>query len=227
MNKALNNPNRRTLLKRSIVTGAAALVSVSACSKSSSSASQGSSTAVPTPAEIEGPFYPLTPQKDKDFDLTRLDGKDGVAQGQAVFIEGQVLDTRNQPIENATVDLWQANAAGKYRHPHDASTAPLDPYFQGWAIVQSGKNGEFRFKTIIPGAYAVSNEWTRPPHIHFKVSKKGFLEVITQMYFPNQTLNKTDLLLQRKTPEEQNLMVAKTVDGKAHTLKFNIVLQAV
>lgn len=223
--------------------GAIALISASACSRSSGPIADitpginpentpdtphnNSATARPTPAEIEGPFYPVIQQKDKDFDLTIVEGKSGVAQGQAVFIEGLVLDTSNKPIENATVDLWQANAAGKYRHPHDSSNAPLDANFQGWAIVQSGKNGEFRFKTIIPGAYAVSNEWTRPPHIHFKVTKKGYLEVITQMYFPHQSLNKKDYLLQRKTATEQALMIAKPVDGKVNTLKYNIVLEAV
>jgi protocatechuate 3,4-dioxygenase beta subunit len=89
-------------------------------------------------------------------------------------MKGSVRDTDGQSVEDVTVDLWQANAAGRYRHPHDPNTAPLDEDFQGWAIVPSGKDGEFRFKTVFPGVYPAGEGWVRPPHIHFKVSKRGF-----------------------------------------------------
>ena len=85
----------------------------------------------PTPSEIKGPFYPVTPQKDKDFDLTQFEQRKERAKGVVVVIEGQVLDTAAQPLEDATVDIWQANAAGRYRHPHDSNPAPLDDNFQG------------------------------------------------------------------------------------------------
>lgn len=173
-----------------------------------------------TPPETKGPFYPITPQKDKDFDLTSIVGKKGQAKGQ-------VVDEDSNPIENATVDIWQANAAGRYRHPHDSNPAPLDSNFQGWAIVQSGKKGMFKFKTIIPGAYPASRKWMRPPHIHFKVSKRGYTELVTQMYFPGNELNKADLLLQRKSKSEQSLMVAKNVIGKPNTLEYTVILSSV
>ena len=179
----------------------------------------------PTPPEIEGPFYPVTPQKDKDFDLTQVDGRSGTAKGDVVWIEGQIVDTAGAPIEDASVDLWQANAAGRYRHPHDPNTAPLDPNFQGWAIVPSGKQGKFKFKTIVPGSYPASRGWTRPPHIHFKVTKKGYVELITQMYFPGHELNEKDLLLQRKGKAEQKLMIAKQVATDPTTYRYQIVLQ--
>jgi len=177
-----------------------------------------------TPPEIEGPFYPLTPQKDMDFDLTSVIGREGTAQGQVVFIEGQVVDQNSNPVEDATVDIWQANAAGRYRHPHDTNPAPLDPDFQGWAIVQSGKQGKFKFKTIVPGAYPVNKDWTRPPHIHFKVSKRGYSELTTQMYFPANELNSTDILLQAKSKNEQQLMIARTVSESPFTLEYIITL---
>ena len=123
------------------------------------------------------------------------------------------------------MDLWQANAAGRYRHPHDPNTAPLDPNFQGWAIVPSGKQGKFKFKTIVPGSYPASRGWTRPPHIHFKVTKKGYVELITQMYFPGHELNEKDLLLQRKGKAEQKLMIAKQVATDPTTYRYQIVLQ--
>lgn len=179
----------------------------------------------PTPSEIKGPFYPVVAQKDKDFDLTKIEGNDDAAKGDAVMIEGSVLGTDGTPIQDATVDVWQANAAGRYNHPHDPNEAPLDPNFQGWAIVPSGKKGGFRFKTILPGAYPASRDWMRPPHIHFKVTKRGYIELVTQMYFPGHTLNKKDLLLQRKGAVEQKQMIATQTEEEPRTFRYNIILQ--
>ncbi len=180
-----------------------------------------------TPKETAGPFYPITPQKDKDFDLTRIEGKTVLATGEAIFVEGSVVNTAGEPIEDVTVELWQANAAGRYAHPHDTNPAPLDPNFQGWAIARSGQQGEFRFKTIMPGAYAVSSSWSRPPHIHYKISKRGYVELTTQMYFQGHPLNQKDLLINRKTESEQRLMIAKKVSGEGgiDTYQYQIVLE--
>ncbi|PZD71289.1 Protocatechuate 3,4-dioxygenase beta chain [Acaryochloris thomasi RCC1774] len=178
----------------------------------------------PTPSEIEGPFYPVMAQKDKDFDLTQIEGKEGKAKGKIITIEGQITDTNGVPLEDATVDLWQANSAGRYRHPRDPNDAPLDPSFQGWAIVPSGREGGFRFQTVYPGTYPAAAGWTRPPHLHFKVSKLGYVELITQMYFPDHALNETDLLLQSKSTEEQSLMIAKLSSKSPETYRYNIAL---
>jgi len=180
-----------------------------------------------TPTEIEGPFYPIQAQKDKDFDLTKFGDQEEAAEGIHIFIKGEVVDQEGNPIEDATVDLWQANVHGRYRHPHDTSNGKLDPNFQGWAIVQSGKNGRFNFKTVYPGGYAVGDEWTRPPHIHFKVSKRGYEELVTQMYFPEHPLNAKDHLINKKSEEERKLMVAKTVDEKTKTYHYKIILKKV
>lgn len=178
-----------------------------------------------TPKQTEGPFYPVVAQKDKDFDLTKVEGQEGTAQGKVVTIIGKVSGTDGNPIEGATVDLWQANAAGRYNHPNESNEAPLDPNFQGWAIVPSGKTGEFKFKTIVPGAYPASKDWFRPPHIHFKVTKLGYLELTTQMYFPGEKLNDTDKILQRVPEAERGLLIAKAVEGKEDTLEFHMVLE--
>ena len=180
----------------------------------------------PTPPEIEGPFYPVMGLKDKDFDLTRIEGKTEVAKGRIIIVEGRILDTSGNAIEDATVDLWQANAAGRYLHPYDPNEAPLDPNFQGWAIIPSGKEGSFRFKTVFPGAYPASASWLRPPHIHFKINKSGYEELVTQMYFPDHELNKKDRLLNGKAPEEQKRMIAKKINGdlEFEQYYFDIVL---
>lgn len=179
----------------------------------------------PTPPETEGPFYPLYPQKDKDFDLTQAAGRSGVAKGRVIIIQGQVLDADGRFIEDATVDLWQANAAGRYRHPRDSNTAPLDPNFQGWAIVKSGREGRFQFKTIFPGSYPAAADWLRPPHIHFKVSKRGFAKLTTQMYFPGQELNDSDLLLMQKSDAEAARMIARRAEDTVEMYVYQIVLE--
>ncbi len=177
-----------------------------------------------TPPEIEGPFYPVVAQKDKDFDLTQIEGREEKAKGDAIEIRGRVLDSDGRPIEGAAVDLWQANAAGKYNHPKDSNKAPIDPNFQGWAIVPSGEEGGFRFKTVKPGVYPAAADWDRPPHIHFKVTKFGFQPLTTQMYFPGDPLNAKDILLQRKDPEEQAMMIARPSKDEDGVFIYDIIL---
>ena len=104
----------------------------------------------PTPAEIEGPFYPVLPQQDKDLDLTQIQGRSQKAKGQHIEILGQVIDTGGQVVQEATVDIWQANAAGRYNHPHDSNPAPLDSNFQGWGIVKTDQQGDFSSRQSCP-----------------------------------------------------------------------------
>lgn len=204
--------NRRTFLKSLLAFAPLSLSSKLLCA------------AQATPVETEGPFYPVLVQQDTDFDLTKIHGRHGVAKGDVIIIEGRVTDTNGKGIDDALVDLWQANAAGRYRHYRDKNKAPLDPNFQGWAMVKSGREGRFRFKTIFPGVYPASAEWLRPPHIHFKVSKNGYAELTTQMYFPGHKLNDADLLLMQKSNEEIGLMIAKKKPAAVETYSYNIVL---
>jgi protocatechuate 3,4-dioxygenase beta subunit len=177
-----------------------------------------------TPAETEGPFYPVTVQKDLDFDLTRVEGGDGVAQGRHIVVAGRVLDSAGNPIEDAAVDLWQANAMGRYRHPEESSDNPLDPNFQGWAIVTSGQGGAFRFKTVYPGSYG-GRAWRRAPHIHFKISKPGYRPLTTQMYFPGEPMNEKDFLYRERDEAERKLLTAAASAEDAQAYSWDIVLQ--
>jgi len=147
------------------------------------------------------------------------------AKGKDIWITGEVYDSAGIPVEDAMVEIWQANAEGRYSHPHDPNPAPRDQNFQGWAIVPSGTAGGFRFHTVMPGSYPAGPGWERPPHIHFKVMKRGFVELITQMYFPGHPLNETDRLLQRKTDEEQKLMVAEVLREQESNFHYRIVLE--
>jgi len=181
---------------------------------------------MPTPEEIEGPFYPVKDQNDKDADLTQVDGHTGVAQGQYIIVSGQVQDITGHPVANAVLDIWQADANGRYRHPRDSNKAKLDENFQGWAVIQTEDKGFFRFKTVMPGAYPASGTWVRPPHIHLKISKPGYRALTTQIYFPDQELNKTDLLLKHKSAVERLDMTAKNrgQEGNLIIYEYNIVL---
>ncbi len=181
---------------------------------------------MPTPDETEGPFYPVKDQKDKDDDLTQIDGYVANAIGQHIVVSGRVIDVYGNPVENAMLDIWQADANGRYRHPRDPNKARLDENFQGWAVIQTNDNGFFRFKTVMPGAYPASGTWIRPPHIHLKISKPGYRALTTQMYFPDEKLNKTDLLLNAKSAAEKSAMIAKNIgqQGNLPIYEYNIVL---
>lgn len=181
-----------------------------------------------TPANPEGPFYPKHQQIDKDTDLTLIDGHTERAEGKVIRVTGQVLDEMGNPVEGALVDIWQANSHGRYDHEDDPATAPRDPNFQGWGMVKTDAQGRYSFTTIKPGAYKVDGSWRRPPHIHYKVSRRGYHELTTQMYFAGESLNETDRLLQSVAEEDRELLVVdfKEVDGTPHG-DFPIVLAKV
>ncbi len=186
----------------------------------------GQSSIKVTPPHTEGPFYPIVEQDDKDADLTKFGDSEVPASGEIIHVEGRVLDDANEPIANAVVDIWQANAAGRYAHERDPNPSALDPNFQGWAILKTDDEGRYRFKTIKPGAYPVSETWTRPPHIHFKVSRRGYREITTQMYFDDEPLNEVDRLLNDLPDDLQPTLIA-TRNSDTEPFQFNIVLAKV
>lgn len=186
-----------------------------------------------TPAQDEGPFYPKHQQADKDADLTHLQGRADRAEGDVVYVGGQVLDDDFNPIAGALVDVWQANAHGRYHHDDDPNPAPRDENFQGWAQIKTDAEGRYGFKTIVPGAYPVDEAWWRPPHIHFKVSKRGYHELITQMYFAGHDLNAKDSILLGVPESERGKLVVDFVEGSVDDEpgskrgQFNIMLRKV
>jgi protocatechuate 3,4-dioxygenase beta subunit len=153
-----------------------------------------------------GPFYPVEKPLDQDADLTAIAGKSGRAEGLVVHLMGRVLDSRGRPVPGARIEIWQANTHGRYSHPADTNPAPLDPNFEGFAVQVTDDEGRYRFKTIKPGAYPVTDNWTRPPHIHIDVSGRTG-RVLTQMYFENEPLNDVDRLLQ--SARSQQALIAQ------------------
>jgi protocatechuate 3,4-dioxygenase beta subunit len=209
-----NKINRRSMLAASAGLAATAL----------SGSAIGKSMTV-TPANPEGPFYPTHKQVDTDTDLTLIEGHTERAQGEVIKVTGQVLDDKGQPVEGALVDIWQANTFGRYHHEDDTATTPTDPNFQGWGMVKTDAQGRYAFTTIKPGAYMVNDEWRRPPHIHYKVSRRGFREITTQMYFAGEALNEKDNLLNEVAENERDLLVVdfNKSDGVLHG-NFSVVL---
>jgi protocatechuate 3,4-dioxygenase beta subunit len=122
-------------------------------------------------------------------DMTRTGG--GEALGERIIVAGRVLDEEGRPVPGAMVEVWQANAAGRYDHPGDTHDAPLDPHFHGEARVFTDAGGWYRYTSIRPGAYPWrnhANAW-RPVHIHYSLFGAGFAQrLVTQMYFPGDPL---------------------------------------
>jgi protocatechuate 3,4-dioxygenase, beta subunit len=160
----------------------------------------------PTPGQILGPFYPVLKPLDQDADLTTIAGKEGRAQGQVLHVMGRVLNLQGQPVEGTRVEIWQANTHGRYNHPSDTNPAPLDPNFEGFAVLTTDAEGRYRFKTIKPGAYPAGPDLIRPPHIHFEVTGK-INRLVTQMYFAGEPLNDKDPFLQGAGANKGGLIV--------------------
>lgn len=170
-----------------------------------------------TPRQAKGPFYPVVNQPDKDTDLTSVTGRTGRALGEVVWLEGTVRDGNCNVVSDVLVEIWQACASGRYNHPNDPNTAALDPDFQYWGRAVTDANGYYRFKTILPGAYPADVGWIRPPHIHFRVMKRGYHELITQMYFAGEALNADDRILNSLSVAEQKSVIvnfAPTASGE-------------
>jgi protocatechuate 3,4-dioxygenase beta subunit len=146
-----------------------------------------------TLSEITGPRFGRELLRNGDDDLTRFNGSEAI--GERIIIAGRVLDENARPIPDTLVEIWQANAAGRYAHDADRHPAPLDPHFCGVARVMTGRDGAYQFTTIKPGAYPYPNHYNawRPQHIHFSLFGPCFAtRLVTQMYFPGDPLLKLD-----------------------------------
>jgi protocatechuate 3,4-dioxygenase beta subunit len=183
---------------------------------------------VTTGFQIDGPFYPLALPAEQDADLTAVAGGSGPVSGEVIEVVGHVRDPKCQPVPGCIIEVWQANAHGRYAHPLDEPRGrPLDANFQGYARIATDKDGSYRFLTIKPGSYVAIGDWVRPPHIHFKVHAPFNPSLTTQMYFAGDPLNEKDLL-QAALPAEQRAMLQVAFDTKradgVRVGAFNIVL---
>jgi len=146
---------------------------------------------------LDEPVYGWWPVGETDNDLTRQHPEE--PQGQRIIVAGRVVDEDGRPVRDALVEVWQANAAGRYRHMKDGHPAPLDPNFTGAGRTTTDADGRYHFTTIKPGAYPWRNHdnaW-RPAHIHFSLFGTSFrTRLVTQMYFPDDPMFPYDPIFQ-------------------------------
>ena len=211
---------RRRIVGATLAVGAGALLSLPSARLL---AQEGSLRA--TPAVALGPFYPDRLPAEQDADLTLIAGRPGRAAGQILYLSGRVLDTRGRPLSGARLELWQANAHGRYMHSADGdASGPLDPNFQGYASLRADAEGRYRIKTIKPAPYS-----GRTAHLHFN-AEGGRAKLTTQMFFEGERLNERDGLYRWLSREDRRAATGRWVDrasdmeAKALAAVWDIVL---
>ena len=189
---------------------------------------------VPLPqsfTELTAPVFGDGRLRAVDADLTRQHADE--PQGQRIIVYGQVLEDDRRPVPDTLVEIWQANAAGRYKHAGDQHPAPLDPNFSGGGRCVTAREGRFRFVTIKPGAYPWGNHhnaW-RPAHIHFSVFGRAFVQrLVTQMYFPADPLFFQDPIYNSVPQNARERMVCRfdldqTIPEWALAFQFDLVLR--
>jgi protocatechuate 3,4-dioxygenase beta subunit len=186
-----------------------------------------------TETELSGPAFGAERIGELDHDLTRQHG--GEPLGERIVVHGQVLDGGGRPVRHSLVEVWQANAAGRYAHAVDRHPAPLDPHFSGAGRCLTDAEGRYRFVTVKPGAYPWGNHenaW-RPAHIHFSLFGRAFTDrLVTQMYFPGDPLFEFDPIFNSvRDPQARESLVSRfdlseTVPEWALAYRFDVVLGA-
>lgn len=182
----------RTISRRTILKASAAMFASSILPPASAVFAQKVLTR--TQDQILGPFYPIMSEPDRSGDLTRVPGGSGRAKGQFIIVRGTVCGPDGKPVSGAEIEIWQANAAGRYAHPDDTNPAPLDPNFHGFGAATTGADGFYQFKTIKPLHYPAGSIGVRPAHIHFDVRGRRD-QLVTQMYFEGDPYNEKDRFL--------------------------------
>jgi len=182
-------------------------------------------------SELTGPAFGDGVVGELDHDLTLQHA--GEPLGERIIVTGRVTDDRGHPVRNTLVEIWQANAAGRYIHQNDQHPAPLDPNFTGAGRCLTDEDGGYRFVSVKPGAYPWRNHdnaW-RPAHIHFSLFGRAFTQrLITQMYFPGDPLFAADPIFQSIRDEKARERLISSFDWETTTpewalgYRFDMVL---
>lgn len=167
-----------------------------------------------TPPQVEGPYYPYDEPGVIDNDLVRLRTGDAQALGHVVHLFGTARTWNGNPIPNLRVDLWQCDANGRYHHPRDRQSRPLDARFQGYGRALTDKDGKFSFRTIKPVSYSMGRV-VRTPHIHLAAfdSRHNVRRLTTQLYIAGEALNDTDQELAKLLPLQREALIRPWTDG--------------
>jgi protocatechuate 3,4-dioxygenase, beta subunit len=185
-----------------------------------------------TLSEVTGPLFGRDGMHRDECDLTRQPG--GEAIGQRIAVTGRVLDENGRPVTNTLLEVWQANAAGRYLHKWDQHNAPLDPNFSGHGHMLTDDQGRYRFLTIRPGSYPWGNHYNawRPAHIHFSLFGPAIAtRLVTQMYFPGDSMLEFDPIFNCTADAKARNRLISTFDWETtvpHEIigfKFDIILR--
>ncbi len=181
------------------------------------------SSAPLTPSQTVGPFFHDGLLRDENSNVLAGPG----VEGHRIVIEGRVTDGEGQPVDDALVEIWQANAHGRYRHPADDRDLPLDRDFLGWGRSGTDADGMFRFETIRPGRVPHPEGGQQAPHIVVTVQARGMLDrLVTRLYFSDEDANDSDPVLRVLPDDRRATLVADRVDsGDVPTYRFDIRLQ--
>lgn len=194
---------------------------------------------MPTAPQSEGPFYPTGVFNERS-NLIRPSDSRGAVTGERIVVEGIVVEgivvegpvsgKECRPLSHAMVQIWQADHKGRYNHPGERGKAALDAYFHYWGQTITDGEGRYRFVTILPSPYKAGSNWTRPPHIHFRVLHGRGGVLTTQMYFPGHPLNEQDYLFNNVPEARRRGVVAvrvadlKRKDSPVPQFRFDIGL---
>jgi protocatechuate 3,4-dioxygenase, alpha subunit len=174
-----------------------------------------------TTSQTVGPYFEIGLQW---LNRDNLVGE-GVS-GERVTIQGRVFDGDGVPVPDAILEIWQANAHGKYDHPEDTQDKPLEPGFQGYGRVPTTTEGAFRFATIKPGPVPAPDGKEQAPHLVVSVFLRGVLRrLVTRIYFPDEPRNASDFILNLVEPARRSTLIAEKSAGAPGTLEWNVVLQ--
>jgi protocatechuate 3,4-dioxygenase, alpha subunit len=173
-----------------------------------------------TTSQTVGPFFSI------GFDWLRRDSLAGVGvSGERVTIQGKIFDGDGTPVPDAILEVWQANAHGKYDHPEDEQEKSVNSGF-GFGRVFVGTDGLFRFETIKPGAVPGPNGTEQAPHLVVSIFCRGLLRrLVTRIYFPEEPHNADDFILGLVEPARRSTLIAKKIAGNPGTHEWNVILQ--
>ena len=178
---------------------------------------------IATPRQTPGPFYPETLPLDDDNNLTEVAGRTGKARGIICDVSGRIMDINGRPLRDMRIEIWQCDANGRYRHPRENASRPLDENFQGHGFTITNAKGLYRFRTIRPVPYP-----GRTPHIHIAVFPADHYPFITQLYIAGEERNESDFLYNNIPPDKRHLVTAQfeasTTPGADQQASFDIIL---
>jgi protocatechuate 3,4-dioxygenase alpha subunit len=174
-----------------------------------------------TPSQTVGPFFhPLIREGENVLATSET-------AGERVRIEGQVFDGDGKPVPDAMLEIWQANAGGRYRHPADRRPIPLDPVFTGFGRAGTDEQGRYWFETVKPGPVPFESAGEQAPHLNIAVFARGLLDhLFTRLYFEGEPRNDADPVLGRVPSARRSTLIAPRAPGRGMSIhRFDIVLQ--